>query len=285
MPAPADQARRVERYYRWLDGLSFYAERRADGEVAHPVHRALRDPAGASLPSTRVVHDLLAAAVELPSRPRALDAGCGYGATMIDLAPRLGGDWFGLTLSYPQAKRGRRAVELAGLDGRVRIEVGSYDAALPPFRFDLIYGIESLIHSADPAATVAHLAASLTPGGWFAVVDDMPEAAMPEEARARFDRFRHFWRAPVAPTPAGWRAALAGAGLRLTAEHDLTPLLLARPVAETAARLATLERALRLKRLVGLGLRAEAEIGGILLENLQTEGWVSYRMLVARMPG
>lgn len=286
MLASADQARRVERYYRWLDRLAFYAERRAEGEVAHPVHRALRDPAGRAPPSPRVIHDLLAAAVEPPSRPvRALDAGCGYGATMADLAPRLGGDWVGLTLSRPQAQRGRRGVALAGLAGRVRIEVGSYDGPLPPpGRFDLIYGIESLIHSADPAATVAHLAAALEPGGCFAVVDDMPERGMPAGARERFDRFRRFWRAPVAPGAEGWRAALRGAGLEIAAERDLSPLLLARPAAETAARLAELERAWRLKRLLGLGLRAEAEMGGILLENLQAEGWVTYRMLVARKP-
>ncbi len=78
---------------------------------------------------------------------------------------------------------------------------------------------------------------------------------------------------------------MCGAGLHIASERDLTPLLLARPAAETAARLAQLERAWRLKRLVGLGLRAEVEMGGILLENLQTEGWVTYRMIVARKPG
>ncbi len=287
MSEAAQQARRVERYYRGLDRLAFYAERRAEGEVAHPVHRALRDPTGLAGPSPRVVHDLLVAAVEPPARPiRVLDAGCGYGATMTDLAPRLGGSWVGLTLSRPQAERGRRGVALAGLEGRVRIVVGSYDGPLPPpGRFDLIYGIESLIHSADPPATVARLAAALEPGGCLAVVDDMPEPGMPEAARPRFDLFRRFWRAPVAPTAEGWRAALRGAGLEIAAERDLTPLLLARPAAETAARLAALQRAWRLKRLFGLGLRAEAEMGGILLESLQTEGWVTYRMIVARKPG
>ncbi|MBY0339401.1 MAG: class I SAM-dependent methyltransferase [Acetobacteraceae bacterium] len=280
MSASARQARRVERYYRWLDRLSFYRERRAEGEQAHPVHRALTDPAGGPA-SPLVIHRLLLEGVALPPGFRALDAGCGYGATMLDLAPKLGGTWLGLTLSEPQAARGRAAIAAAGLQDRVAIEVRSYDEP-PPGRFDLIYGIESLIHAADPAATIANLAAALNPGGFLAIVDDMPEAEMPAEASARLDGFRRFWRAPRAPTREGWVTALEAAGLELVSERDLNPLLRVRGAAETAPRLATLRRQWRIKRILGFGLRAEAEMGGLLLEGLQTEGWVRYRLLVAR---
>ena len=280
MSASEAQARRVARYYRWLDGLSFFRERRAEGEAAHPVHRALTDPDGGP-PSPLVVHRLMLEGVALPAGFRALDAGCGYGATMLDLAPRLGGAWLGLTLSPEQAARGMAAVRAQGLDGRVEIRVASFDAP-PPGRFHLIYGIESLIHSADPAATIRNLASALEPGGWLVVVDDMPKGEMPAEARRRFDGFRRFWRAPVAPTRAGWRAALEGAGLEVTHERDLTPLLRVRNMAEAAPRL----RAIAWKqRLLGpLAVRLEAEIGGIYLETLQTEGCVEYRIMVARRP-
>lgn len=281
MSASEAQARRVARYYRWLDGLSFFRERRAEGEAAHPVHRALADPDGGP-PSPLVVHRLMLEGVTLPAGFRALDAGCGYGATMLDLAPRLGGAWLGLTLSPEQAARGMAAVRAQGLEGRVRIEVASYDAP-PPGRFHLIYGIESLIHSADPAATIRNLASALEPGGWLVVVDDMPAAEMPAEARRRLDGFRRFWRAPVAPTRAGWRAALEGAGLRVEQERDLTPLLRVRSMEQAAPRL----RAIAWKqRLLGpLAVRLEAEIGGIFLETLQTEGFVEYRVMAARRPG
>ena len=273
------QARRVARYYRWLDGLSFFRERRAEGEAAHPVHRALADPAGGP-PSPMVIHRLMLEGIALPEGFRALDAGCGYGATMLDLAPKLGGDWTGLTLSTEQQRRGMAAIAAAGLAERVRIGIGSYDAPIAG-RFDLIYGIESLIHSADPAATVANLARALRPGGWMLVVDDMPAATMPEEARQRLAGFQRFWRCPVAPTREGWHAALAAAGLEIRGERDLSPLLQVRSMAVLAPRLDALRRGWRLR--LGLDVRAEAELGGLLLETLQTDGWVSYRLLSARL--
>jgi SAM-dependent methyltransferase len=281
--AQARQARRVARYYRWLDGLSWFHERRGEaGHGALPVHRALADPDGGA-PSPFVIHRLMLEGLDLPAAPRVLDAGCGYGATMLDLAPKLGGDWTGLTLSPVQAARGMAEIADRGLAGRVRIAVRSYDAPVEG-RFDLAYGIESLIHSADPARTIANLAASLAPGGHLVIVDDMPEEQLPAEAAARLDRFRRFWRCPVAPTRAGWIAACRAAGLEPVAERDLNPLLQVRGMDELAPRLTTLERRARIPRLLGLGLRREAEIGGLLLETLQTEGFVRYRILAARKP-
>lgn len=280
-PDATRQARRVARYYRWLDRLSWFDERRGEaGHGALPVHRALADPAGGP-PSPLVIHRLMLEGLDLPPAPRALDAGCGYGATMLDLAPKLGGDWTGLTLSSVQAARGQAEIARQGLAGRVRIEVASYDAPRAG-RFDLIYGIESLIHSADPARTVANLAAALAPGGHLVVVDDMPEPGLPPEAQARFDRFRRFWRCPVAPTREGWIAAARAAGLALVAERDLNPLLQVRGSGALAPVIAALERRARLPRLFGFGVRLEAEIGGRLLETLQSDGLVHYRVLAFR---
>lgn len=282
--AQARQAKRVARYYRWLDGLSWFHEKRDEaGHGALPVHRALADPDGGA-PSPFVIHRLMLEGLDLPDAPRALDAGCGYGATMLDLAPRLGGDWTGLTLSPVQAARGAAEIASRGLSDRVRILVRSYDAPVEG-RFDLAYGIESLIHSADPARTVANLAASLVPGGHLVIVDDMPEDRLPDEAAARLARFRRFWRCPVAPTRQGWIAACRAAGLEPVMERDLNPLLQVRGMADLRPRLDDLERRARIPRLLGFGLRREAEIGGLLLETLQTEGFVRYRVLAARKPG
>ncbi|RVT96911.1 methyltransferase domain-containing protein [Rhodovarius crocodyli] len=281
--ATAEAHRRdVAKYYRWLDKLEWMRVMRGEtGNGAQPVHRALRDPDGGET-SPGVVHRLMAGAIPLPANPRVLDAGCGYGATMLDLAPKLGGEWLGITLSDVQVKRGNEEAAARGLPD-VRLEVGSFDAP-PPGPFDWIYGIESLIHSPDPGSTIAALAARLAPGGWLTIVDDMPEDALPPEAATRVDTFRRCWRAPVAPGRAAWLAHAAAAGLEPGPEIDLTPLTLSRPMAELAPRIAARAREARWKRLLGLGYRSEADLGGMTLETLLADGSMRYRMLTARRP-
>jgi len=277
----ADTHRRdVARYYRWLDRLAWMREKRGEtGSQAQPVHRALRDPDGGPN-SALVVHRLMRAGFTLPEAPRVLDAGCGYGATMLDLAPRLGGEWLGLTLSDVQAARGNAEAAARGLRG-VRVDVGRYDA---PLRgpFDWVYAIESLIHSPDPAATIANLAGALAPGGVLTMVDDMPIADPTPDQAARIATFKRCWRCPVAPTREGWIAAMQAAGLSVIHEQDLTPLTLPRPAAELAPMIAARAREARFKRLFGLGYRSEADWGGMVLETLGADGGVRYRLISAR---
>jgi len=277
----------VARYYRWLDRLQWMRVMRGEtGSQAQPVHRPLRDEAagpGDPPAGPMVVHGLMLAGLSLPAAPRVLDAGCGYGASALDMAPRLGGSWQGISLSPVQVRRGNAEAASRGLAGRVSLSVGSYDGPLAG-PFDWIFGIESLIHAADPAATIANLARALAPGGALTIVDDMPEPGLTPAQAARFETFRRCWRCPVAPGRAGWLAAFAGAGLVFSHEADFTRLTLPRPAASLAPRIAAQARAVRWKRWLGLGYRSEADLGGMVLETLLAEGAVRYRMLVARRP-
>ena len=277
------QARRIARYYRWLDRLmGMRAMRRETGNQAQPVHRALRDPAGGPA-SPLVVHRLMLEGLALPAAPRVLDAGCGYGATAMDLLPRLGGEWLGVTLSPVQAERGSREAARRGLAGQLRFAVQSYDQPLAG-PFDLAIAIESLIHSIDPARSIGNIATQLAPGGYLVVVDDMPEPVLAPADAADVALFRRMWRCPVAPPLSSWTAAMQAAGLEILRTEDLSPLLLARPEAELAAPLARQKRRAFWLGLLGLGLREEADIGGMTLEMLQRRGAMRYWLLVARKP-
>ena len=274
-------AREVAKYYRWLDRLEWMRQMRGrTGNAAQPVHRALRDPDGGE-PSPLVLHRLMLNGLTLPPAPRVLDAGCGYGASMLDMAPGLGGDWLGISLSEVQVRRGMEAVAARGLAGQVRLAVASYDAPLTG-EFDWIFGIESLIHSPDPMATIHNLARSLAPGGALMVVDDMPEEDLSPQQAADVALFKRCWRCPVAPSRAGWLRAFAAAGLVLSHETDFTALTIPRPSAELAPMMAARARQARWKRLLGLGYRSEADLGGMMLETLLSTGVIRYRMLVAR---
>jgi cyclopropane fatty-acyl-phospholipid synthase-like methyltransferase len=224
---------------------------------------------------------VLADALPSPLDGRVLDAGCGLGGTMLDLAARGSAAFVGLTLSEQQAAVARRAAAKAGLEARIEVRVESYDAP-PAGPFDVVIAIESLAHSANPAATIVVLAARLVAGGSLAIVDDLPEPT----ARGTRDLavFQAGWRLPVLPTAAELDTALERAGLEIAARQDLTAEVRPRTLA-VIARLEALNRAVyRVAPSAGLRALLDSYHGGLALERLYGRGLMSYRLVVARKP-
>ncbi len=279
-------ATRIARYYAFLDRLTQLNVMRSEsGSQAQPIHRALRDPRspeeGGGPPSPTIIHRLIREAATLPEAPRVLDAGCGYGATAFDLQPQTGGTWLGITLSPIQVQRATAEAARRGMANHLRFALQSYDDSLPG-PFDLIIAIESLIHSTNPAASIANLAAHLAPGGQLVIVDDMPEPGLSPQDEADLTLFKRMWRCPVAPPAPEWRGALTGAGLTLTHEQDLTSLILLGNPADLRATRARQQRRAFWLGLIGQGLREQADIGGRTLELLHLKGAVRYRLIAAR---
>lgn len=278
-----DPARGLGEYYdrltRWtgLSRLVAYG----GGREALTSHRALADPRAGSAPTPSRLHDLLIESLPGTAAPRVLDAGCGLGGTMIDLARRLGGEAVGITLSDRQAAVARRAIEQAGLAGRVSVRVGSYDAP-PPGPFDLVLAVESIAHSGDPLRSLTALAGVLARGGRLALVDDLPEPSAAEDPDLA--AFKSGWRCPVLCDAAWYRTALTALGLEIERERDLT----------SEVRPRTLHAIRRLERLNRLARRArppaplrallDSYMGGLALERLYRRGLMRYVLIVARRP-
>jgi SAM-dependent methyltransferase len=243
------------------------------------VHRALADPRAGGRPSVTRLHDVLLAALIDPPSGHVLDAGCGLGGTMLDLARRCSARFTGVTLSEQQAAVGRAAAAKAGLAGRIGIAVGSYDSP-PHGPFDLAIAIESLAHSPHPEVSIGAIVARLAPDGRLAIVDDMPEP------RARGTRdlawFQSGWRVPALAGAAELKAMLARRGLAIVADRDLTEDL--RP--RTLARIAQLEKLNRVLRRFapspGLREVLDSYRGGLALERLYRFGLMRYRLVVAQ---
>jgi SAM-dependent methyltransferase len=242
------------------------------------VHRALADPrSGGRLTRTRV-HDVLMDALQLPKGSHVLDAGCGLGGTMIEFASSAGANCVGLTLSRSQAVLAERAARQRGLEARIRVHVGTYDRPLPG-PFDLALAVESLAHSADPAASVTALVNTLSPHGLLAIVDDMPMACA--AGTTDLASFKRGWQAPVLWSRDQYKHHLSALGMTILEERDLTPEC--RP--RTLRRIEHLRMLNRLAKRV-VPLRAfrdlmESYEGGLALERLFRTGGVQYRLLVA----
>ena len=264
---------RLARWTGWARGFGY-----GGGRDALTVHRALADPLAGGRPTATRLHDVLLEALPSPPTRAVLDAGCGLGGTMLDLAGRCSARFTGVTLSERQAAIGRAAAAKAGLAGRVAIEVGSYDAP-PQGPFDLAIAIESLAHSPHPEVSIGAIVARLAPDGRLAIVDDMPEP------RARGTRdlawFQSGWQAPVLPGAAELEAMLARSGLAIVANRDLTHELRHR----TLARIAQLEKLNRvLHRFApagGVRELLDSYRGGLALERLYHFALMRYRLIVA----
>jgi len=280
--AYSSRTRDVERYYDSLYLWSQITNRfRAFSSVEeYMIHRPLRDAETGEY-SDRVVHRLIQRAVADAGPIEALDAGCGYGGTCLDLHGALGGRWLGVTINRRQYQIARRNAEAMGVGDRVSFAHTSYDSPLP-CRFNLVFGIESLIHSATPAATIANLAGSLLQGGRFIVVDDMPVEPIPPQYTDALAGFKRMWHCPVMPAAGQWAQHLEAAGCAVEDIRDLSGLMSPRSEAEVVAELAVIARRRRWRDLVGLRMVADAQIGGLLLERLTREGASQYAMIVAR---
>ena len=280
--AHATQLVRVQRYYRWLDRWVRWNRtvRPWSGFDVLTVHRLLTDPrTGENGPL--VLHRLMLEGLQLPSEPRVLDAGCGYGGTAFDLQPKIGGRWLGVTVSPVQLRQAKAEAARRGLQGSIRFRQQSYDQPFGEI-FDLVIAIESLVHSAGPAATVAKIAAHLTPGGSFVLADDMPAENAPRELRADIEEAKRMWRCPVMPTERDWLAAFAAASVEVVRSDDLSALVYHRPVEEMTALIERDRRRAFWLGWSGLDIIPQANVGGLLLERLAVQGAMQYRLLVGR---
>jgi SAM-dependent methyltransferase len=252
------------------------------GRSTLTAHRALADPRAGGRPTFTRLHDVLASLLPSPLLGNVLDAGCGLGGTMLDLATRGTATFTGLTVSAQQAAVAARAIEKASLSHRIAVRIGSYDAP-PEGPFDAAIAVESLAHSSQPAATLAALTARLAPGGLLAIADDMPEPA----ARGSRDLalFQSGWHLPVLLSAMELTAALERCGLAVAEQRDLTAELRPRTLARIG-KLETLNRALhRVALSAGLRAMLDSYHGGLALERLYRHNLMTYRVIVARKTG
>jgi SAM-dependent methyltransferase len=101
-----------------------------------------------------------------------LDAGCGTGATVLELAARTGpsGHVVGVDISAVMLDRARSRVAEAGVGTVELVRADAQVAALPPGAFHLVHSRFGVMFFADPVAAFANLRSALRPDGRLAFV-------------------------------------------------------------------------------------------------------------------
>ena len=128
----------------------------------------------------------------LPKGARAVDVGCGWGDTAIEIAADVGptGTVLGVDCCDAFLEKGRADAKAAGLDN-VRFVVA--DVQTYPFarEFDFAFSRFGIMFFADPVAAMRNVRSALVPGGrlmfitWRAL-DDNPWFSVPKAVVLRF---------------------------------------------------------------------------------------------------
>jgi SAM-dependent methyltransferase len=108
---------------------------------------------------------------KLEAGARVADIGCGRGRLLLTLAksyPASG--YVGYDSWKPQIDAATQAAREEGLDQRVRFETRDASKGLRE-KFDIVFAVDSLHDSADPAGIVRSVRDSLRPGGRFIILE------------------------------------------------------------------------------------------------------------------
>jgi SAM-dependent methyltransferase len=130
----------------------------------------------------------IAAAAPRPAE-RALDIGCGCGATLLALAEQVGppGDVLGVDISRPMSLRAEQRLAAAGVTNAKLLVADAGTYPFEPAGYDLLFSRLGVMFFPEPVAALSNLRRATRPGGriawivWRAVVEN-PFHAVPLQA-------------------------------------------------------------------------------------------------------
>lgn len=112
---------------------------------------------------------------------RVIDVGCGCGATVLELAHRVGpaGHVLGLDVSEPMAARARERIAAEALGNAKVIVSDAATYAFPQGSADLLFSRFGVMFFADPEGAFANLRLAMRPGGRLLCIAWRPLAENP----------------------------------------------------------------------------------------------------------
>lgn len=252
------------------------------GKDAQNIHRALwMDGVSTLEEANNASNFLILREIESiqPAHARIADLGCGVGASLFYIHPRLTNPApaFGLTLSPVQAAFAKDSAKRLGTQQIHFVEGDFTSAPLPGGTLDAVYSVESVCHAIEPENYFREASRLLRKGGRLIVVDDY-RAMRPFTKREQkwLDAFIEGWHVP------GVRTLDQAAGfahkyeLKPVRADDLTPHLRLRNLPDPLADvLLSLGRKLPIKHAI-----LPSMLGSMALQQCLHMKVVEYRMLV-----
>jgi len=185
---------------------------------------------------------LIQAVVEsvAPTNARIADLGCGVGASLFYIHPRLQAPApaLGLTLSPVQAKLAQETAQQLGLQNHIRIAEGDFTSVpLPSESLDAVYSVEAVCHAVDPEKYFKEASRLLRTGGKLILVDDYQAAhSFSANEQKWLDAYIEGWYVPGVRSVEQTIQFANKHQLRLIKNDELTPHLRLRNMPDLLAR-------------------------------------------------
>ncbi len=157
---------------------------------------------------------------------RVLDAGCGYGGSSFWLAENVGCAVQGVTLAPFQAKKANVEAKKRALQDRVRVDCLNF-LSLPysDASFDVIWGIESVLHAEDKVDFIREASRLLKKDGRLVLAEAVLRENPPLDAKEARDvqTWLDGWAVPNLLTEGRYRQILERGGFKDIEILDITP--------------------------------------------------------------
>lgn len=156
---------------------------------------------------------------------RVLDAGCGWGGTAVWLAREVGCHVVGINVVPHQIELARKFAERHAVLANVDFRMEDYNhTSFPDASFDVVVGIESIVHAEDKRAFIREAFRLLNPRGRLLIAEYMLRNDPPLSAEEQvFIRpWLENWVMPTLLSQREYHALMAETGFQSTKTYDLT---------------------------------------------------------------
>jgi tocopherol O-methyltransferase len=223
MSGPQTQNERVVRYYSATgrDYRLFWT-----GKEDQAIHFGYYDASVKNHAASLLkMNEVLAKHAAISGRDVVLDAGCGYGGSAVWLARTIGCQVVGITLLAEQVHRAQRFAQMRDVSDLARFAQMDYTCtSFPDSSFDVIWALESLVHTDRKPAFIHEAARLLRPGGRLLIAEFMlrEDPPLSEAEAASLSPWLVGWAMANLLTPGSYCSLLEAEGFARVQVHDLT---------------------------------------------------------------
>lgn len=254
-----------------------------NSKQAQNIHRSLWTDSVQTLEEAlNVTNERIRVEIEsvTPSGARIADLGCGVGAGLFYIVPRLqeAASALGVTLSPVQAQLANQFAKQIGLGNQILFAEGDFThVPLKGETLDAIYSVEAVVHAQEPERYFQEASRLLRRGGKLIIVDDYQASRSFSPAETNWlNAFKNGWHVPGVITVEQARLFAEEHQLRLIKSDHLTPYLHLRNLPNFLARaLHFIGKRLPIKHAI-----LPSMLGSMALQQCLHMGIIEYRFLV-----